>query len=243
MRSSIQCIEGQMAKGRWRRRGLSPVRCPVKDHPYGYASMSRPARIPAANEDAAGVRRGTWLVAGLLLLGVAAGTTGVWFQRQQTRRCLAFYGPPAARRIAAAPSVEMLLVQPGAAARRLTGLRRIDVSRAPGLVHLRRGLVEDANFLWQPTDGSHAAETVGASTPLPLEAWDVAFVFTGTAASEAGSSETPVSPADRASTTVVVDLDPSGGSLAVVGQPGRIRLGRIGAGLEKWIRSTLGAAR
>jgi len=41
----------------------------------------------------------------------------------------------------------------------------------------------------------------------------------------------------------VVDLDAAGGALAVVGQPGRIGLGRIGPGLEKWVRSTLAAER
>jgi hypothetical protein len=44
------------------------------------------------------------------------------------------------------------------------------------------------------------------------------------------------------STTLVIDFDPSGGALTVVGQPGRIGLGRIGPGLEKWIRSTLAAS-
>ena len=62
---------------------------------------------------AAGIPPGTWLVAGLLLMGVAAAITGVWFQRHQTRRCLEFYGAVAARSIAAAPRVELLTVQPG----------------------------------------------------------------------------------------------------------------------------------
>jgi len=158
-------------------------------------------------------------VAGLLLLGLAAAITGIWFQRHQTRRCLAFYGPAAARRIAAAPTVELLLVQPGAEPGRLVARSRIDISKAPGLVHLRRGLVEDANFNWQGTD---------AAVPerLPSDAWDVALVFS--------------EPLGR--TTLVMDLDRAGGSLAAVGQPGRIGLGRIGPGLEKWIRSTVNAA-
>ena len=42
---------------------------------------------------------------------------------------------------------------------------------------------------------------------------------------------------------LVIDLDPSRGSLAAVGQPGRIGLGRIGPGLEKWVRSTVNADR
>ena len=191
--------------------------------------MSRQPPSQTASAPTIGPSRGTWLVAGLLLLGLAAAITGIWFQWQQTRRCLEFYGPAAARRIAAAPTVELLLVRAGTGASRLAAHTRIDVSKAPGLVHLRRGLVEDANFKWQGTDArDRGGEAGGAATArLPLDAWDVALVL----------SE------PLGSTTLVIDFDPSGGALAVVGQPGRIGLGRIGPGLEKWIRSTLSADR
>ncbi len=191
--------------------------------------MARPTPSHRASERAAGTPRGTWLVAGLLLLGLAAAITGVWFQRHQTRRCLEFYGPAAARRIAAAPTVELLLVQPGPGPGRLVAQTRIDVSKAPGLVHLRRGLVEDANFSWQGTDARASGGAAGGAVleRLPPDAWNVAIVF----------SE------PLGSTTLVIDFDPSGGALAMVGQPGRIGLGRIGPGLEKWIRSTLATDR
>jgi hypothetical protein len=181
--------------------------------------MSRPTPHQTASARTVGTPRGSWLVAGLLLLGLTAAITGIWFQWQQTRRCLAFYGPAAARRIAASPAVELMLVQPGGQPGQLVAQKRIDVSKAAGLVHLRRGLVEDANFNWQAGAGA-------AQPRLPLESWDVALVF-----------REPLG-----STTLGIDFDPAGGSLAVVGQPGRIGLGRIGPGLEKWIRSTLSAA-
>jgi len=180
--------------------------------------MSRPTPHQTASARTVGTPRGSWLVAGLLLLGLTAAITGIWFQWQQTRRCLAFYGPAAARRIAASPAVELMLVQPGGQPGQLVAQKRIDVSKAAGLVHLRRGLVEDANFNWQAGGGV-------VPERLPSESWDVALVF----------SE------PLGSTTLVIDLNPAGGSLAVVGQPGRIGLGRIGPGLEKWIRSTLSA--
>ncbi|MFM9197632.1 MAG: hypothetical protein ACKOWG_18225 [Planctomycetia bacterium] len=175
-------------------------------------------QVPTASTGAA--PRGSWLVAGLVLLGLAAASTGIWFQRHQTRRCLAFYGPEAARRITSAPTVELLLVQPGSGPGRLAARERIDVSTAPGLVHLRRGLVEDANFGWLV-----AGEAAGAAAPLPAEAWDVALVFREP---EGGS------------TMLVIDFDSAGGGLTVVGQPGRLGVGRIGPGLEKWRRATLG---
>ena len=190
--------------------------------------MSQPPPSQTASARAEGPSRGTWLVAALLLLGLAAAITGIWFQWQQTRRCLEFYGPAAARRIAAAPTVELLLMQPGAEPGRLVARSRIDISKAPGLVHLRRGLVEDANFNWQGTDARAGGGGAGgaATGRLPNESWDVALVF----------SE------PLGQTTLVIDLDPAGGSLAAVGQPGRIGLGRIGPGLEKWVRSTLAAS-
>ena len=190
--------------------------------------MSQPPPSQTASARAEGPSRGTWLVAALLLLGLAAAVTGIWFQWQQTRRCLDFYGPAAARRIAAAPTVELLLVKPGQGSGRLVARSRIDISKAPGLVHLRRGLVEDANFNWQGTDARAGGGGAGgaATGRLPNESWDVALVF----------SE------PLGQTTLVIDLDPAGGSLAAVGQPGRIGLGRIGPGLEKWVRSTVNAA-
>ena len=95
------------------------------------------------------------------------------------------------------------------------------MSRAPGLVHLRRGLVEDANFRW-PGAGE------GSRSRLPAQSWEVALVFTD-----------PAHPDEEA--LLVVDVgnpgagDDGAGWLAVVGRPGRIGLGRIGAGLGKWL--------
>ena len=46
------------------------------------------------------------LVIGLLALGLLAAGIGVWFQWQQTRRCLAFYGTRATEQISKSPFVE-----------------------------------------------------------------------------------------------------------------------------------------
>jgi len=181
--------------------------------PAGAATFRR-----STGQGPAQAAAGRWLVAGLMALGLAAAATGIWFQRHQTRRCLAFYGPEAARRITAAPVVELLRVRPGAGPGRLMAAERIDVSRAAGLVHLRRGLVEDANFAWPESPPTAA---------LAVEAWDVALEF----ADPAGTR-----------TTLVIDLDGRAGSLAVVGNAGRVGLGRLGPGLETWIRSSLAAA-
>jgi len=157
--------------------------------------------------------RGRSLVAGLLLLGLAAAATGVAYQRMQTRRCLEFYSPEVARLVTSAPRVELIRVRPGAEAGRLVAEDVRDISAAKGLVHLRRGLVEDANFDWQRP---------GAEQRLSAAAWDLALVFSD-----------PAFPHARVS--LAVDFDGDGGSLAVVGRPGRVALGRIAPGLKKWI--------
>jgi len=156
--------------------------------------------------------RGRSLVVGLVLLGLAGAAAGIAYQRLQTRRCLGFYGSEVAHLVNMAPRVELLRFAPGGSPGRLVAREVRDVTLAKGLVHLRRGLVEDANFDWRPE-----ADVIR----LPDEAWDLAFVFSD-----------PGATGGRA--TLVIDLD-DGGTLAVVGQPGRVRLGRIASGLEKWL--------
>lgn len=159
-------------------------------------------------------RPGSILVVALILLGIAAGGVAIGYQRAQTRRCLAFYGSEAARRVSKAPVVELLTVAPSGRPGRLVVTDRYDVTSAKGIVHLRRGLVEDAGFRWAADEPAVA---------LPLESWDHALVFTDS---------------DGSRTTVVIDVDTHGGWLAVVGRGGRVALGRLGQGLAEWIEAT-----
>jgi hypothetical protein len=148
------------------------------------------------------------------MFGLAVGLAcfAVWFQWRQTRRCLAFYGPAAAHAIQAGERVELWsLASDGGPPRRAATL---DISRAAGLVHLRRGLVEDANFSWEPPPAGR----------LPGTGWDRAIAFFS------DRSPTPAA-------ILAVDLD-GPGWLTVVGRPGRIGLGRMAPGLRDWISST-----
>jgi hypothetical protein len=163
----------------------------------------------------ASFRPGSLIVVAILLLGITAATVAVSYQQRQTRRCLGFYGPEAARRVAKSPWVELWSLAPTGRPGRLVATKRHDVTAAKGIVHLRRGLVEDAGFRW---------EEVGPTTRLPEGAWDYALVFSD--------------PAADGRTTVVVDLDGAGGWLAVAGRPGRAALGRLGRGIAQWIEAT-----
>ena len=111
---------------------------------------------------------------------------------------------------------------------RMTAWSRQNISAAKGLVHLRRGLVEDANFDWEA-----AAHAEG---PLPVACWDWAIVF----------ADSPDAAAHGKATRLLVDLggtatEPaSAGWVTVMGQGGRVGLGRIGPGLADWIEATVG---
>lgn len=176
-------------------------------------------QAPGQPRHPAPVASGTWLVGGLVTLGMMAAITAIAYQLGQTSRCLSFYGADTARKVAEAPVVEMWRLAPTRVAGVLRAVTRSDVSRAPGLVHLRRGLVEDANFSWTGSERQTAR--------LPDDAWDVALVF--------GDPERGGGVA-----TLVIDLPDEGspgGALAVVGKPGRIGLGRIAKGLGTWLET------
>jgi hypothetical protein len=195
--------------------------------------------------------RGRRLVVGLLTLGVVAACGGIAWQRGQTRACLAFYGPEVARAITTAPRVELWSrVRPalqsadesgGAAPLRLLAAERIDVSDARGLVHLRRGLVEDANF--RPA-GPAVAEPLGGE-------WSYALVFSPSPVDRVGQGAdgaVAVLFAEGAASVVNEggDRRGKGGAggprwLCVVGRPGIMPVGRIGAGIRAWIESAVAA--
>jgi hypothetical protein len=84
------------------------------------------------------------------------------------------------------------------------------------LVHLRHGLVEDANFNWRP----------GGEDRLPASAWDVALAFYA------------APDAKDASAILAIDLEEGGGAVTLVGRPGRVGLGRMASGLRRWIAAT-----
>ena len=185
--------------------------------------MSQPRLPPSdpASPLPASTAIGTRLVLGLVLLALGLAAFAVWFQWGQTRRCLEFYGPAAARSIQAAPRVELWSLAADRGGVRAES--RLDISRAPGLVHLRRGLIEDVNFRWSDVLQERGADAAGERL-APAE-WDEAIAFFAAAA-----DKTPAA-------VVAFDLDEPG-CATVVGRTGRIRLGPIGPGLREWIEDT-----
>lgn len=188
------------------------------------------ARPDAGDRRNSGGGFGRLVVVVMVGLGAGLAVYAVAHQREQTRRCLGLFGADAAKGIASAAHVELCRLRPTGRDGHLEAVARRDVSRAAGLVHLRRGLVEDANYDWRADPSPDAR--------LPPAAWDwaIAFADTGPASAAPGAI------------LVVVDLpaEPSStedsGWLAIVGRAGRVRLGRIGPGLARWIAEAGGPA-
>lgn len=162
---------------------------------------------------APGVATGRAVVVSLMLVAAGLASFAVWFQWWQTRRCLSFFGPEVVRRIQSASRVELWRLGDGGSRPRVVD--RLDVSRAAGLVHLRRGLVEDANYKWSLSGPRPAAAT-----------WDEALAFFDTAAAPVPSA------------VVAFDLDAPETAATVAGSPGRVGLGRLGPGIRAWIAAT-----
>lgn len=155
------------------------------------------------------------MVCVFLVLALGLAGFAVWFQWSQTNRCLGFFGADIAAAIQSSQKVEIWHLESDGT--RLWRTRSQDVSQAPGLVHLRRGLIEDGNYSWEDGAGGQAPSR------LPFHAWDFALAFFS-------DDGTPV--------VLAVDLD-SPGSLTVLGRPGRVTLGRLRLGLAKWVTATV----
>jgi hypothetical protein len=181
--------------------------------------------MAADNRHSGGTRgsRGTPLVVALVTLAIGLALFAIWFQWRQTRRCLEFYGTETARLIQRATRVEVWERSSAGGATAGPGphepvIDRYDVSTARGLVHLRRGLVEDANLDWSRLDDR--------AVPPP---WNLALAFFEPAGATSPAALLLFERPDDAST--------GGAFLAVDGRPGRVGLGRLAGGIERWWRS------
>ena len=159
---------------------------------------------------------GRRVVAAIVLLGLCLAGFAFWFQWRQTRRCLGFLGADVAREISRAERVELWRLGSGGRPRRLTATAWHDVSRAPGLVHLRHALVEDASYVWS------AVPPDAGSGPQPVQEWGTALAFFSRRGVDVPAA--------------VLVFDDRFGTMTVVGRPGRVSLGRLGSGLDRWVR-------
>lgn len=104
---------------------------------------------------------GKYAILAVIVIGLAGAIGGWWYRSQLQRRAISLWGREAAELMQRAPHAELLKLasqsdeverdaenslsfgdaQLGIAA-------RIDVSQAPGLVHLRHSLISDQSYVW-----------------------------------------------------------------------------------------------
>ncbi len=101
--------------------------------------------------------RGKLAVVTMFAVALAAAAFAWWWNYSRGQRALEFYKPKAAHLIRTAPQVEILFVGPPGRADAAnspvdsvpgwgTVIRKIDISKAPGLIHARTALLDDASY-------------------------------------------------------------------------------------------------
>jgi hypothetical protein len=118
------------------------------------------------------INRGTVLVIALAGTGLVAAGVAVWYQHQLTRQALDLWGPAAAQLIEGAPAIELVdlrgdRMNGGTTGGVLHSADAVDISHAPGVLHFRRSLLQDANFVWDS----------GKAPAISNTDWDYAVRF------------------------------------------------------------------
>lgn len=153
------------------------------------------------------------MVLGLLALGFGLAAFALAFQWRQTRGCLGFYGSRLAQgdldRSAGGGLAAVRRSDPGPPRRART------VRRLPG-----GGARAPAPWAGRGRELRLDAATRGRAASQA--SWTVALAFFA-------------DPQGEPTGILAIGAEPAGGSLCVVGRPGRIGLGRLERGLATWI--------
>ena len=99
----------------------------------------------------------------MVLTAAGLGACSVWYHRAQTAQSVAFWGPDVGKLVASAPHVEVFRLRWGSKVTDAVDALEFDgreyflrdgrdISRAPGLTHMRTALLTDASFDWQQPD-------------------------------------------------------------------------------------------
>jgi hypothetical protein len=99
---------------------------------------------------------GKLVIISILTVALAAAGASWWFRYAATHGAVQFWGPQTAQLIRDAPTVELYrnerlpdsAFKSGFATSYLDVADGNDISRAPGLVHLRNALLEDRSYNW-----------------------------------------------------------------------------------------------
>jgi hypothetical protein len=148
-------------------------------HPKGdrmASEINERAVDDAGGKDAAGGGvSGKLVIIAIFVAAVSAAAASWLFRYNATHRAAEFWGPEAAQLIRDAPDVK-LFKEPtaptdslgvdlsntdaiGAAIEDRINKSAVDVSRAPGLLHLRNALLDDSSFVWPPGEVNPSSDT------------------------------------------------------------------------------------
>lgn len=130
-------------------------------------SQSATAETSDVRPAGRGGHRGKYVIAALAALGLIGAGGGWLYHRQTQKRAIAFWGSDAAALIVSAPEVEVAQLVAGDsppdatadtvawAGKQWQRVARADATRAAGMPHLRRRLVQDDSFDWSATPADH----------------------------------------------------------------------------------------
>ena len=123
--------------------------------------MPRSANSPEQTAPEPKLIEGKYAILAVVILGLAGAVGGWWYRSNLQRRAIALWGRETAEFLQQAPRVELLRLEAltenddrdandllSAGESRLAVAERFDVSRAPGLIHLRHSLINDKSFSW-----------------------------------------------------------------------------------------------
>lgn len=98
---------------------------------------------------------GKLVIVGIIALALAASGTSWWFRYAATHKTVKLFGPEAARLIRDARNITLFELEPAALASIGSVADRIehrsggqDISKLPGITHLRNALLEDRSYDW-----------------------------------------------------------------------------------------------
>jgi hypothetical protein len=106
---------------------------------------------PESNIPSTSAVSGKLVILGILSIAFVAAGASWWFRYNATHHAAGFWGSKVARLIRDAPHVELQQITRDEDFTLRTTVTR-DVSKAPGLTHLRAALLEDDSFEWPASD-------------------------------------------------------------------------------------------
>lgn len=119
-------------------------------------------RAETEQSSASGIS-GKLVIIGIVFVAFWAAAISWYFRYNATHRAAKFWGPDTFTLIRDAPQVTLYLkpfasvaalAKGPAAVQNSFGKSSVDISHAPGLLHLRNALLEDQNFVWPAKDES-----------------------------------------------------------------------------------------